>query len=219
MTFNPLITTAFYKRHHILDLWLEGTQRHGYDILLVGSDGPYSRMKAERAGCHYLEVPNKPLQDKLQSRVEWFLSRPEYTHVIFLGSDDILCPKAMKVLKKNALAGHGIIAWRDMYFYDVDTDSYWYFGGYEDERKGEPAGPGKCFSRAMIEKYTPLWDGTTSPDRSVWNKIKRSRDKIILSCKEKKCYLTGIKSEFNLTPLPRMIRAGRIKQIEKLKAI
>ena len=193
-----LIATVMWKRHHILELFVNNNKKYG-DILVVGSEGEKSEKLVNQLGCFYLECPNEPLGRKLNKRVEWFLKNDGYTHIIFLGSDNLISEEIFLNIKEM-VKYYDIISWKDIYMLDYDNLNILYSCGYKNKRRGEPLAPGRCISKEFIKKNNTLWDSSIKkyPDGKIWNKIKNHRNQIILSCKEINGVILDIKTDENI---------------------
>jgi len=199
MSNKYLIATPIWKRDNIFKIFVKNNNKFG-DILAIGSEGNKSRSLAESLGCYYEECDNEPFGKKLNKRVEWFLDNKAYTHIIFLGSDNLIDKRIFNLYNKYSKK-YNIISFSDIYFYNFLTKKSYYSAGYKNHRRGEPFAPGRCFSRKIIEKIGPkLWseDLNRWPDGNLWSKIKKFDDQIILSCKKNKAFLIDIKTNNNL---------------------
>ena len=209
-----LIATVIWKRHNIVKLFIDKNKKFG-DILIVGSEGYQSRDLAINNGCYYIECPNEPFGYKLNKRIDWFLENKEYTHIVLLGSDNIISSEVyQEILKK--IKYYDIISWRDIYFLELYSKELVYTPGYTNKRKGEPLAPGRCISRTYIENNTNLWDYNIEkqPDGKLWSKIKKHENQIILSCKEIDGYILDIKTDFNINSFDKIMTKGNKEKLD-----
>ncbi len=195
-----LIATVMWQRPEVFEFWAERMKPLGCDILAVGSEGELSRKLAEKHGCVYLERPNEPLGAKFNARVEYFLDNCQYTHLLLVGSDDLICPRTLSLIEKN-IQRYDIVSWMDIYYYEWETGQVAYSAGYTNQRRGEPLAPGRCMSRRVVEHLEgKLWELTLrkSPDKNLWNKLRRFRNQTKLRCKDEDCAIVDIKSAVNI---------------------
>ncbi len=196
-----LIATPMWKRPEVFKTFVKNNEQF-CDILAVGSEGRVSRKLAEGLGCIYLEAPNKPLGEKLNYRTRWFLDNDDYSHIILLGSDDIISAKVMEAIYKNSKR-YDLISWKDIYFYDIVKNEGYYCAGYKNHRRGEPFAPGRCLSKSLVRKLGPdLWPSglLKHPDGKLWaKKLAKVKRQKILSCKEIGGYIVDIKSGLNIS--------------------
>jgi acetyltransferase-like isoleucine patch superfamily enzyme len=203
-----LIATPMWKRHHIFEFWAERMKPFGCDILVVGSEGEVSKNLVEKYGFIYLERPNTPLGAKFNARAEYFLDNDQYTHLVLVGSDDIICPKAFRLIE-NHISRYDIISWMDCYYYEWKTGKIAYMPGFKGERAGEPMAPGRCISRRVVEHMgSQMWSSQLKryPDGNLWKKLRRYANQIHLSCRENDCAIVDIKSDFNLNSMDSLFR-------------
>jgi hypothetical protein len=197
-----LIATTIWKRPEVFEMFVKNNKKYA-DILAVGSEGAISRDLANNLGVFYSEVPNRPFGRKLNERIKWFLKNKQYTHIILLGSDDIISDNIFLAIKKHAEI-YDLISWKDLYFYDLKSENIFYCNGYKKGRDGEPFAPGRCISRGLIEQLgEELWDNdiNSTPDKNIWiNKLKDIKNQIQLSCKDFDGYIIDIKTSENNTP-------------------
>ena len=198
-----LIATVFWKRHDILKMFCKNNGKFA-DILAVGSEKNKSRSLAKSLGCHYYEAKNRPLAAKFDARIKWFMARPEYSHILLLGSDDLICKRTFDRIDKERL-NYDLISWKDIYFYHLKSESGIYSCGYRSKRSGEPFAPGRCISRRYLESIGgTLWPHHRAggPDKSAWNtKLKFCKNQTILSLKENDSIIVDIKTEENITSI------------------
>tara|TARA_R100000152_G_C6775315_1_gene203654 strand:- start:1295 stop:2089 length:795 start_codon:yes stop_codon:yes gene_type:complete len=210
-----LIATPIWRRPDIFKIFVKNNKKYG-DILAVGSEGARSRALAEKLGCKYIESPNKPLGKKLNCRSRYFLENKKYTHMILLGSDDIISENIFNAIKLNCNK-YDLISWSDLYFYDINKDTGYYCSGYKNHRSGEPMAPGRCLSRRLVKKMGPdLWPNNLAihPDGPLWrNKLSRESRATVLSCKKVGGYIVDIKSDTNISTLDDMKRTTSLEAL------
>ncbi len=203
------IVTGVWKRPEIFKLFAQGIKRlrnyKGVEVvtIIAGSEGQQSRDMVESEGFGYLEMRNRPLGRKMNATT---LKAKELncTHVLCLGSDDIVSPGLFKEYIKRIKEGWDFIGLTDFYFYDTITDKALYWGGYTDFRKGQTCGAGRVISAELLEemKWQP-WEGRNNRylDGSMQDKLNSiSCSTYTLSLKDKGLYGVDIKSSDNVTP-------------------
>jgi hypothetical protein len=202
-----LIATAAWQRPEVLKIFLDVNSKY-CDILCVKSPNDKSLTGfTNTEKITFIDFPNKPLGKKLNKRIEWFLKHKEYTHIIFLGSDDIISQEIFDTINLYSKK-YDLISWSDIYYYDLITSKTLYSVGYTNHRKGEPLAPGRCVSRPLLEKLGNLWsdDLEKFPDINAWqNKLSKVKNQVILSCKEKNGFIIDIKSKNNLNSFNKVI--------------
>ncbi len=204
-----LIATVMWRRPEIFEFWAQRTKSLGCDMLVVGSEGARSRQLAEKHGCIYLECPNSPLGEKFNSRVKYFLAHPKYTHLLLLGSDDIICSRTLSIIEKK-IQRYDIVSWMDIYYYQWETGRLAYMPGYQSKRKGEPLAPARCLSRRVIKALDgKLWDASLrkSPDFNLWGKLKRFKNQTKLWCKDEGCAIVDIKTSQNINSWEKVMKS------------
>ena len=210
-----LIATVFWKRHDVFRMFCKNNGKFA-DILAVGSEKNRSRSLAKSLGCHYYETKNHPLGVKFDARIKWFMARPEYSHILLLGSDDLICERTFDRIDKERFK-YDLISWRDIYFYHLKSESGIYARGYKNRRKDEPFAPGRCISRRYLKSIGgTLWPHNTkmSPDKSAWNtKLKFCENQVVLSLKQNDSIIVDIKTEANITSIGAIGAATNSKPI------
>ena len=94
------------------------------------------------------QVKNEPLSYKW-AMAFYSLEQIEFDGVVILGSDDFIDEKFLKFAQDN-ISNYDMIGFKDLYF--KHNDDFYYWGGYDNQRKGEPAGAGKIYSRQFLER-------------------------------------------------------------------
>jgi hypothetical protein len=127
------------------------------------------------------------------------------THVICVGSDDLLSKELIDEYLKLMRKGYDYIGVTDFYFYEMESGKAAYWGGYRDrQRIGHTAGAGRVISNALLDEWDWLpWDDKDSKylDNSMQNKLRSSlHPKTTFSLKEKGLLAVDIKSQVNMTP-------------------
>ena len=89
------------------------------------------------------------------------LEQLDFDAVILLGSDDYIDTKFVEYVQNN-IDGKDMICFTDIYFEDDGFRYYW--GGYDDKRKGEPTGAGKVYTKEFLKRIN-------------WNLFHEARDR------------------------------------------
>jgi hypothetical protein len=203
-TVKPCIVTGMWKRPEVFKLFGEHYQSIGIDVIVVGSEGKQSKDLAESFGFIYLEHPNSPLGSKMNATITEAMKR-DYTHVICVGSDDLLSLKLIDYQTGLMQSGYDFIGMTDFYFYELKSGKASYWGGYrEPERRNHTVGAGRCLSRRIINSWGGVvWDNSKPKqlDTVMQNRLSVSKyPQRIFSLKEKGMFAVDIKSNVNMTP-------------------
>lgn len=177
------------------------------NLVCVGSDGKPGELLANKYGFEYIEYSNEPVSQKHNKGAQE-CKKYNPDGVIYFGSDDII---SINILKhhieclKNNIDFCGI---RDVYFLTKDLLGYW--GGYksDSERYNEPIGPGKLYSKRLMDllDWTPWGDSQINRnlDGFNWNLLSNHKfTKKIISCKELKGFIIDIKTDVNISNINR----------------
>jgi hypothetical protein len=203
------IITGVWKRPEVFEMFAKGVKEiehtKGIDIVCIvaGSEGEQSKSMVEKHGFTYIEVPNQPLSHKMNLTA---LEAKEQgcTHVMCVGSDDIITNPLLKEYIKQIRKGYDFIGVLDFYFYDLVSKSALYWGGYRDERKGHTCGAGRCISARLMDEWDWLpWAVQHSDflDNTMEARIKRMPFHThTFSVKEHGLFGLDIKSSTNMTP-------------------
>ena len=105
---------------------------------------------------------------------------------------------------------------KDIYFQNEGALYYW--KGYENNRKGEPCGAGKVYSRKFLEciKWN-LFDIARDRglDKISWQRVKDAKAKVhITTLKENGLLLVDIKDGEGMTPLNKLRGLEQINIIQ-----
>ena len=156
------------------------------------------------------KVKNEPLSFKWNEAVK-SLKDVDFDAVILLGSDDYVDVNFVQFIENN-IGNFDLIAFKDIYF--EHPSGFYYWPGYQNNRKGEPAGAGKTYSREFLESINfELFPGSqnNSLDGMSWKVCKEAGAKILVtSLKDNNLMLCDVKDGEGITPL------SSIKGIVKL---
>jgi UDP-2-acetamido-3-amino-2,3-dideoxy-glucuronate N-acetyltransferase len=196
-----LVATIIWKRFDLFRKLVHHYHNLGLDVLAIGSEGDISKKICEDLNCAYIEHPNDPLGSKMNRRLDYFLEKDEYTHILLVGSDDFLDEITINKIYEN-IPEYDVISWSDLYYIDDVTGEVLYSEGYKNSntRRGEPIAPGRCISKKVIRELRgQLWDQhiTKSPDFHSWMKLRKFSKQIIFSCKEIGGIILDVKTPTN----------------------
>lgn len=201
---KPVIVTGMWKRPEVFEIFAKHTKTLGIDVIVAGSEGKKSRNLSEKYGFHYIEIENDPLAAKMNATT---LKAKElgYTHVICVGSDDLLSKELIYEYLTLMRKGYDYIGVTDFYFYELESGKAAYWGGYRDRNRiGHTAGAGRVISKTLLDEWDWMpWDDKDSKylDNSMQNKLRSSiHPKTTFSLKEKGLLAVDIKSQVNMTP-------------------
>lgn len=185
---KTVITCAMWKRpaltNYVFQYYsrLQNTLMPEIDLRLiaVGSEGDKSRLIAERNGFSYIEYDNAPRNRKLNAVIRE-AKKHDPDILIPIGSDDIISADYFRNIEPQS---DTLVGLRDLYFLEFNTKKLGYWSGYKGGREGESVGPGRCFSRGILERC----------DWQPWSQDEELMSGIDASCR-RKMFSLGIKME------------------------
>lgn len=203
-----LLVCPFYQRYDVTEfvfdfyrkIKIQLQPQFDINLLAVGSEGKDSQDVAERNGWDYTEYPNSPLNRKFNHGIK---QAKEYDpDVLFwLNSDDIL---SAEYFLNIPISDKYISGLSDFYFLDFYRKRLGYWGGYMDSRKAGPIGPGRVFSREMLETcdWQP-WDDRLKLDSRLDINCRTRLSKLSIQFKayrmsELDCIGIDIKKDLNI---------------------
>jgi len=169
---RPKVTDYVLRHYHKMQAELAADME--LILLAVGSEGGVSRELAEKNNFKYLEFSNSPLNRKYNAGFLWAKAyHPQM--VFFVDSDAVITKeyfKAMKVKSKSK----AVVGLLDYYFLNLRTEQLGYWSGYpKGFRYGDVIGPGRCFSKRVLDKIS--WqiqpDVQRTKSGNDWNCRKR----------------------------------------------
>jgi len=167
------LVVCIYKRHDLEVITLENFKRqakaHGFDVIVVGSEGESSKKLAK--GCIYVEHENRPVSNKHNAGIKKAIETGA-TGVVLMGSDDIVSDNYFEFIKSKETS-ENVIGLKDLYFYSTKTKELSYFGGYRNNQ--QTVGAGRYFPMSVINKLNgELWDEKLNSglDTNCTNKLK-----------------------------------------------
>lgn len=205
--------TTIYKRYeltnYVLNYYNKLRQHFSEKVELIlvcaGSEGELSKKQATKHGFNYVECENSPVSKKHNiACMECKQFNPDA--VIYVGSDDVisygLFGKYIDLINLN----YDFVGVKDVYFLKKDSLLYW--SGYKvgHNRYMEPIGPGKMFSKNLIEKLNWKPWGDSNVNKGLDSYVTKNLKKHIytsktLCLKEEEEYLIDIKTSFNISNL------------------
>ena len=147
---------------------------------------------------------NEPLSFKWNAGLE-MIKQTDFEAVIILGSDDYVDEPFIKFVKKH-IKKYDMIGFKDAY-YELKGDFY-YWGGYEGNRNGEPVGAGRVYSREYLERIDyNLWTipKNYSLDFISWNRCIETKAKAyITTLKEHGLKMVDVKDGGGMNSLEKL---------------
>jgi hypothetical protein len=142
---------------------------------------------------------NNPLSYKWNMAIRT-LQQIDFDAVVLLGSDDYIDEAFLKYVERT-IPDFDMIGFKDIYFQHEGGLHYW--SGYTNNRRGEPCGAGKVYSRRFLEclKWN-LFDVARDRglDRIAWKRVQQAKAKVhVTSLKENGLLLVDIKDGEGMT--------------------
>jgi len=190
-----IVLTAMHGRHKTVKYCFDKMPNiHKVVVYSTKKDGEFLDQFENVTKYRY---SNKPLSAKWNSGVKK-LQRHDFKNVILLGSDDYVDDKFIEYASNIK---HDFVGFKDLYFEHFGDLYYW--GGYQNHRKGEAAGAGKIYSKAFLRKiHFKLFP--ISKDRSLdgysWQTVKEATDSILITTlKENDLFCCDVKDGLGMT--------------------
>jgi glycosyltransferase involved in cell wall biosynthesis len=209
-----------WKRHDVFEIFKQNIRilqrKYNINLLVVGSEGEVSKKLCK--GFYYVEAENQPLSNKWNAGIQ-YAKRLEWDYLMIMGSDDII--NDLQFYYDSIEEGYNFIGALDCWTYNRYNDKVYYFGGYDNYRKGESVGAGRVIARWIIEQMDyKLWDTglKSSLDYSFEQKLKKMpkvREKVFLGKREGVINL-GIYTNDNVTKMW-MFKEDNFQRINKEK--
>lgn len=211
-----IVLTAMHARHDLMEIFATAMTRlrESFDIetCVALSSGDFENARiCHEHGFHTVKTNNRPLSNKLNTGLQLLRDR-DWTHVMILGSDDILSNRLIEVHTRHHDAD--FVAIHDLWFWGMnpkragyDTFTYWRAGSGR-------IGAGRLLSRRVIEALDyKLW-----PDRENGGldgrSAKRIKDldldlkRVSYSLLEHNAFMVDIKYELNVSSLSPILSRG-----------
>ena len=175
--------------------------KHDLETVVVYSDETDGDLARELGIYNRFVFPNNPIAAKWDHLIKQ-LRYIDFDNVILLGLDDYFDDNFLDFVISKAKY-YDLISFKDIYF-EQGTDFY-YWGGYLGQRAGEPAGAGKVYSKALLERLDYSLFGTHlngGLDSYSWARVKGFTNKIgVFSLMENGLFLCDVKDGKNITDL------------------
>lgn len=192
------------------------------NLICVSSDGEKGKLICEKNGFEYFEYKNNPLSEKFNYACTQ-CKRHNPDGVLAIGSDDIISVEFFKEyvnLIEQKIDFFGVL---DIFILTKNKLGYW--SGYpkNSKRYGEPIGPGKFFSKNLIEKLNWVpWKGK-GVDSGLDNLATNNLSKLKYTKKTIKCsdiggFIVDIKTAVNITH-PKIIKLEKTYDVEYIKKL
>ena len=198
------VVSAMYGRHATVKTFFERLKLPVVMSVSTSEDSVFARAYTDKV----IELENNPLGRKWNDTIKYAYDLG-FDYFIMLGSDDWMTLPTYLFIKEQ-IKHYDLIGFQDIYF-EQEGDCY-YWGGYQDQRRGEPGGAGRTITRNGIEKLDfNLWEnaGQRGLDGYFWSRSGHLNRKVF-NLKKEGLYLADIKDGKGLTPLK------SIQHIQKL---
>lgn len=166
-------------------------------IYSTDEDGAFLQTQDVFAMAKY---QNNPLSYKWNMAIRT-LQQIDFDAVILLGSDDYIDEAFLEYVERT-IPNFDMIGFKDIYF--QHNKGLYYWSGYTNNRRGEPAGAGKVYSRKFLECINwNLFDVARDRglDKISWIRVKQAKANIhITSLKQNGLLLVDIKDGEGMTP-------------------
>lgn len=188
---------SYYKK--ISELFAEEAT---IQVFAAGSEGDASHSIAREYGVTYTEVDNFPLSFKQDTALR-LASRWNPDGYLFIGSDDVCCPKVIAYYLQQITTGvRTPIGFKDIYF-EISGELY-YYQGYQSVRAGESIGAGRFFPRNIIVSMGfKLWGDrplNRGMDYAMTQRLRRHNVRIkVVSLKDIDGHIIGMQNDANIT--------------------
>jgi hypothetical protein len=153
---------------------------------------------------------NNPLSYKWNMAIRT-LEQIDFDAVILLGSDDYIDEAFLKYAERT-ISDFDMIGFKDIYFQHEGGLYYW--SGYTNNRRGEPIGAGKVYSRKFLECIDwNLFDVARDRglDRIAWKRVQQAKAKVyITTLKENGLLLVDIKDGEGMTSFNSLGKMERV---------
>lgn len=175
------------------------------EMICIGSDGKSGEIIANKNNFEYIEYKNNPVSEK-HNFGAMSCKKHNPDGIIYVGSDDMLSIEFFKYYLKELDNGIDFCGVKDIYFLTKDKLGYW--GGYSKNstRYNEPVGPGKLYSKNLMEKLNWRPWGDDKIDRKLDTSVTKNLNKLVYNGKIIKCsdvngYFIDIKTEVNISDI------------------
>lgn len=156
------------------------------------------------------QYSNEVLSEKWNHGIQR-LKHIDFDAVIILGSDDYVDEAFVKYVDEK-LNTYDFIGFKD--FYIEYQSKFWYWSGYNGNRRGEPIGAGRVYTKELLEKIGyNLFIGqhNKSLDGISWNVIKRIHcQRLITTLRENSLFCCDVKDGGGMNPFNKIASQLRI---------
>lgn len=205
--------TVTYKRPELTDYVLNHYKNIKNQIehlcnlkmICVGSDGLLGKKIAENNEFEYLEYQNNPVSQKHNFAAS-ACKKYNPDGIIYVGSDDIMSIEFFIHYIDLIKNGFDFCGVTDIYFLTKDRLGYW--GGYPNTsgRFGEPVGPGKLYSKSLMDRLNWRPWGNENWDRKLDTLVTKNLSKLsykgsLVTCEQLKGYFIDIKTSVNISDI------------------
>lgn len=176
------IRTLLWKREKIARRMLQHyadmvgpLASEGIELVLLAVASAGGGNSAGECGWISIYTSNKPLSQKCGAGVRK-LRDYGVDAVLCLGCDDFISMESIKGIRSELRAGADLIGWETGYIVHADHGMMFWPGYPKDgPRAGEPFGPGKTYSKRLLDAldWDP-WKGVTTErnlDGMIWERI------------------------------------------------
>ena len=191
-----------WKRHDLEKIvirnFVSQSKKFGFEIIVAGSEGDLSKKLAK--GCHYIEVENHPLSNKLNS----LLAKANDLNVdgvVIMGSDDLVSDSYWSYIQTLRSDEDVYTGLKDIYFYSTSQKQLGHWKGYRNGQQS--AGAGRFYPKQVLDNVNwKLWDdglfkGLDTNASQKLSKLKVSER--IISMEEANAYLIDVKHTLSIT--------------------
>jgi hypothetical protein len=153
---------------------------------------------------------NNPLSYKWNMAIRT-LKQIDFDAVILLGSDDYI-DEAFLQYVETTIPNFDMIGFKDIYLQNDGALYYW--SGYTNNRRGEPCGAGKVYSRKFLECIK--WNlFNVARDRGLdkisWQRVKQAKAKVhVTTLKQHNLLLVDIKDGKGMTDFSKFKGLNRL---------
>ena len=147
------------------------------------------------------QFENSPLSFKWNAGI-MSLEHLDFDAVIIMGSDDYFDEKFLQFVSDN-IDEYEMIGFKDIYFKDDGRLYYW--GGYDNQRNGEPIGAGRVYTKKFLERIK--WNLFNEArerglDGVSWRRCKAINVNVLVTTlKENDLFLCDVKDGEGMTDL------------------
>ena len=141
-----IVSSLMHGRHKTVQYCLDMNRKAGFDKFIFAYTTEEDGAFLDRNG-----VPKIQRENTIIGKAQASLDRcMEYDdHVILMGSDDFINRKTFEIIQ-SLLPHHDYISFSDIIF--KEGKRFYHWTGYQNHRKGEPAGAGKVLRKDLLKE-------------------------------------------------------------------